>query len=34
MFDFLLAPIRRLSAVIDALFPAPTCYGGALDVRF
>jgi hypothetical protein len=34
MFDFLLAPIRRLSAVIDALFPPPNCYGGALDVRF
>jgi hypothetical protein len=34
MMNFLLAPIRRLSAVIDALFPAPNCYGGALDVRF
>lgn len=34
MIDFLLAPLRRLSAVIDGLFPAPDSYRGALDIRF
>jgi hypothetical protein len=33
MLQFLLSPLHRLSAVIDALF-APDAYADGLDLRF